>query len=578
MKRSRFLVLGGCLVVLLIALLVGALGEWLLVVALAGLGLAVCEVVLHRALTTALPRQLPFVLAELYARVPLEQALLLVYVVGVPQLNGTTETVVVLAVVAHQVLRLAHSVAALVATRLAVPRAQLRNLGDSYRPGPSLAPLVSPRATQLLVAATGLPALGLLWAAVSGSFALVAPAAIAMALVAGAVVAAGVPALLTLIRRPRGSAVVRAAHEAVLRHRPEVVLYSHGIADEMHWVTTWLPTLDALERPALVMVRDPEVFSLLPPAVTPVVCLPDPRDVLPFSLPDARVALYVANARENIRLLRNPRLRSAFIGHGDSDKAASTSPLSKMYDEVWVAGEAARRRYLEADVGVRPEQIRIVGRPQVQRVQPGIPLEPGAPCSVLYAPTWEGLLGNATDSSLLHSGRDVVRGLLAVKGVRVLYRSHPTTGARNPRFLEAHQAILQELAAAGAPHAVVDAATTDLHSALNMADVLVTDVSSVISDFLASGKPYLVVNGTDMSESEFRGQFPSTAGAGVIGRGAEGLAGALADARGPDSMRTARERVRVQLIGPPTDDPVGLLSEAIDALGDTLRPRGMSVG
>jgi CDP-Glycerol:Poly(glycerophosphate) glycerophosphotransferase len=403
-----------------------------------------------------------------------------------------------------------------------------------------------------------------------------------MVVVAAAVVAAGLPTLVTLVRRPRGDAVVRSVHEAVLRYRPEMVLYSNGGPDDLHWVTSWLDTLDALGargRPGVVMLRHPPVLDLLPPATTPLVCLPDARDILPFTLPDARVALYVANSPENTRLLRSTQLRSALVGHGESDKASSASPLAKMYDQVWVAGETAVARYLEADVGVRAEQLRIVGRPQVRRVARAAPREAGAPWSVLYAPTWEGIFGESSaESSLLRSGVAVVRGLLSLDGVRVLYRPHPNTGRRDPRYVRAHEQILALLAAAGAPHAVVQAPATDVYEALNLADVLIADVSAVVVDFLASGKPYLVVNDTDLSESQFRERFPSTAGARILGRGAEGLAAALADARGPDSMRAAREQVRRQLVGPPTDDPIGMFAAAIDALGDTLRPRGEAGG
>jgi len=572
--------LAGILLVLLAVLAAGAIGGWILPVAVAGLGLAACEVALHPVLVSLLPRQLHVALGELYARLALEQALLLVFVVREPRLGGAAKAVVVVSVLVYQLLRTAHSLAGFAAARLAVPRARLRVSGKS-EPESSIDRLVGPRALQVLAAATGLPPLALLWAAATGSFALVAPAAVAMVLVAGAGLAAGVPVLLTLLRRPRGAVALRKAHEAVLHHRPEVVLYSNGGVDDLHWVTTWLDPLDALGahgRPALVMVRDPAVLDLLPASTTPIVCLPDARDVLPFTLPEVRVALFVANGGENVRLLRNPQLRSAFIGHGDSDKAASASPLAKMYDEVWVAGEAGRDRYAVARVGVRPEQVRVVGRPQVRHVLPGSPPAPGAPCSVLYAPTWEGLFQDDAESSLQHSGTALVRGLLALPGVRVLYRPHPKTGARDPRFRRAHDEVLALLAAAGAPHAVVDSATTDLHGAFNMADVLITDVSSVISDFLASGKPYLVVNGTDLDASSFREEFPSTAGAGIVGRGAEGLGAAVADARGPDSMRAARQQVRLQLIGPPTDDPVAVFARAVDALGDTLRPRGTPAG
>ena len=561
--------LAGALLVLLAVLLAGALGGWLVAVAVAGLALAACEVALHPVLASVLPRQLHVALGELYARLALEQALLLVFLVREPQLGGTAKAVVVVSVVAYQLLRTAHSLAGFAATRLAVPRARLRLSGTS-QPQPSVDRLVGPRALQVLVAATGLPALGLLWAAVTGSFALVAPAAVVMVLVAGAVLAAGAPVLLTLLRRSRGGGGLPAAREAVAQHRPSVVLYSNGSANDLHWVTPWLDTLDELAargRPGLVMTRKPEVLDLLPPSATPVLCLPDPRDVVGFPLPDARVALYVANSPENARLLRNPQLRSAFVGHGDSDKAASASPLAKMYDEVWVAGEAGRARYVDAHVGVRPDRIRVVGRPQVRTIRPAAPREPGALCSVLYAPTWEGFLSDASESSLLHSGRELVRVLLATEGVRVLYRPHPNTGFRDRRFREAHEDVLAALAAAGQPHAAVEARTMDVPAAFNTADVLLTDVSSVISDFLASGKPYLVVNGTDLSAPEFRERFPSTAGAGIVGTGAEGLTAALADACGPDTMRAAREQVRLELLGPPTDDPVGVFADAIDALG-----------
>src|SRR3954471_12634607 len=573
MRRGT--VLAGCLAVLLVGLLVGVLAGWLLVVALSSLGLAACEIALHRTLVRALPRQVSLVLGELYVRLPLEQALLLVYVVREPRLSETAQDAVVLAVVLYQILRLAHSGAVLAGTRLSVPRASARDLaGVPHRPVPSLAALTGPRAVPVLVAATGLPALALLYAAVTGSFALLVPAAVAMVLVAAAVVGAALWTVLDLIRRPRGAALVAAVHDAVLRHGPEVVLYSNGGPNDLHWVTSWLDTLDALGargRPARVIPRHPPVLDLLPAAATPLVCLPDARDVLPFTLPDARVALYVANSPENTRLLRSTQLRSAMIGHGESDKASSASPLAKMYDEVWVAGEAAVARYLEADVGVRAEQLRVVGRPQVRRVAPASPREPGAPCSVLYAPTWEGIFGESSaESSLLRSGVAVVRGLLSLDGVRLLYRPHPNTGRRDSRYVREHEQILALLAAAGAPHAGVPAPTPDVYEALNMADVLIADVSAVIVDFLASGKPYLIVNDTDLSESQFRERFLSAAGGGILGRGAEGLAEALADARGPDSMRAAREQVRLQLIGPPTDDPIGVFAAAIDALGDTL--------
>jgi len=570
-------ILGACLLVLLLVLVVGVLGGWVAVVAVAGIGVAACEVALHRVVVTAFPLQRDLVLGELSARLALEQALVLVCAVRLDGLGAQGRTAVVLAVVALQVLRMVHSAAAHADDRLARPRVQARGLPGAsvVRPGRSAA--AGGRGREVLVAATGLLPLGLLAAAVTGDADLVVPAAVAMVLVAAAVVTASAPVARALVRGPRGGAAVAAVQQAVVRHRPDVVLYAPGRAEDVHWVSTWLDALDELAargRPALVLVRDPEIMDRVPPSATPVVCLAEDYDVRLFALPETRVALYVANTPDNYVLLRNPDLRSAFVGHGDSDKLASTSPVSKMFDEVWVAGEAGRDRYLRADVGVRPEQIRTVGRPQVRRVLRGARPVPEAPFTVLYAPTWEGFHNEGDQLSLPHSGVEVVRRLLALDGVRVLYRPHPGTGVRDPRFARADQQVRAALAEAGEPHAVVAGPAVDLHTALNAADVLVTDITSVISEFLASGRPYVVVNGTDLDDDAFRARFPSTAGAALVGRGGAGLEAALEDARGADTMRPAREAVRVRLIGPVTDDPIALFDEAVDALGDTLRPRG----
>ncbi len=61
-------------------------------------------------------------------------------------------------------------------------------------------------------------------------------------------------------------------------------------------------------------------------------------------------------------------------------------------------------------------------------------------------------------------------------------------------------------------HQVVTDVRPALYGCFNRADLLISDVSSVVSDFLASGKPYAVANTGGLSETAFRAAFP-TAGA-----------------------------------------------------------------
>ena len=87
------------------------------------------------------------------------------------------------------------------------------------------------------------------------------------------------------------------------------------------------------------------------------------------------------NVGKNIHMLRIRGLRGVFVGHGDSDKEASFNPFTKVYDEVWVAGQAGRDRYIRAQVGVRDENVYEVGRPSSAASAPADPSCPTAPSS-----------------------------------------------------------------------------------------------------------------------------------------------------------------------------------------------------
>ena len=555
------------LAVLYAVLLLGAVRENLGLVAVAGVGVHLLAALTHLRLVRALPQQRLLLVGEQHAAVLLGDALVLVFLVRSDQLSDRAQAVVVLALVLHQAARVAHSLLAVADSRLRLRRPELHNVPSPVRT-PAPPALLGARGQQLVAHAGVLLPAALALAGLTGRREeLVVLAALATVLLGMSVVLSVAPSVVRLARLPRRARLLRTVQAAVDELEPAVVLYSPGQPGAYHWVRPWLDTLEHLGRPAMIMFRYAASVPALGPTCVPIVCLPDGADVRELRLPAGCVALYVANAAENLPLIKNPDLRSAFIGHGDSDKATSASPASKVYDEVWVAGESGRERYVRAGVGVRSEDVRVVGRPQVRRVQPARPRGAGEPFTVLYAPTWEGPSNDPAVSSLLHSGVAIVRTLLACEGVRVLFRPHPATGNVQPACAEVSRQVAALLAAAGPQHAVVAPRTTDLYDCFNDADAMVADLSGVVSDFLASDKPYFIVNGSALSDDEFREQNPSSGGAYLVGRGAAGLLAGLEDARGPDTLRQRRREVRAWTIGPPTSDPVGLFAEAVDALG-----------
>jgi hypothetical protein len=223
---------------------------------------------------------------------------------------------------------------------------------------------------------------------------------------------------------------------------PEVALYFSGTADSAYQANMWLSTMDELGRPAVVFLRERIMMPLIGQTRTPVICVARAADMVRLDLSSVRSALYPANVGKNLHMLRMAGIRSAFIGHGDSDKPASFNPYSKVYDEVWVAGPAGRQRYRTAQVGVRDEDIVEVGRPQLTPIDT-TGVTPDPMFTVLYAPTWEGWSDDLAHSSVATMGPRIVQTLLDHSpNVRVLYKPHPLTGTRDPKVLEVHREIV----------------------------------------------------------------------------------------------------------------------------------------
>jgi CDP-glycerol glycerophosphotransferase (TagB/SpsB family) len=159
-------------------------------------------------------------------------------------------------------------------------------------------------------------------------------------------------------------------------------------------------------------------------------------------------------------------------------------------------------------------------------------------------------------------GMDIVSRLLE-RGARVLYKPHPATGQRLKEATRVSDEIAERLQSAGGGSRVVEPTPGSLYDAFNEADVVVTDVSSVISDFLASRKPLVVTNPTRVPETEFSTMFPSTRACYVMDEPA-GLDVALDDIVTADSMREQRERYARYLLGERRGDPFVRFLDEVD--------------
>lgn len=358
---------------------------------------------------------------------------------------------------------------------------------------------------------------------------------------------------------------VESLAEALRTYSPDAIFYFSRPEEIGYIANVWMPVLDQLERRIVVLCREQYNADLVETTRLPVVVVRRANDLERVVPPSARLAMYPSNVAKNNHLIRVPDLVDVFIGHGDSDKGGSATTLSRIYDEVWVSGPAARDRYHVAQVGVRDDQIREIGRPQLAEVirSTGRATMHDDRLCVLYAPTREGFFSAWEYSSILTQGHGLLTTLLADPGVQVLFKPHPGTGTDDPAFGREVGRLVALVERAGAPHEVVSG-TEGLYHAFNRADVLVSDISSVITDFLASGKPYVVTNPGSDSPDAFRAQFPSSAGAWILSGDGTGIADALRDARGEDRFAERRSQTAAHLLGSVSEDPLARFDAAID--------------
>ncbi|MFD7299205.1 hypothetical protein ACFV9W_38505 [Streptomyces sp. NPDC059897] len=442
-------------------------------------------------------------------------------------------------------------------------------------------------------------------------------------------------------KRPANDAKVMEWLDAWLaEYQPTVGMYFSGGTTSAYQANMWLSTLADVDGKPLLVLRERFMVNKIDATDVPIICFPKVATMFSLENSTLKMLLHPANAAKTSQVLRIPTIKHAFINHGESDKLSSCNPYAKAYDEVWVAGPAARDRYQLADVGVDDKDVVEVGRPQLAPIQLASGPATGEYTTVLYAPTWEGWDGNPGNTSVILAGENIVRQLLDDPKVRLIYKPHPMTGSQVPAAGEANKRImamiqeanthrsgarpgpeaavelerrfeaLNELTSTKFPkgtdeqermllqgqpdgnraaavaeataaweqaywasfpeweHLIITQARPAIFTCFNAADVLISDVSSVVSDWLSSEKPYAVANTSGLTEDEFRTGFPTVRAATVLAPEATEVPELLAVVRGEaeDTHAEARVALKEHLLGPSDPPSIDRFNGAVRAL------------
>ncbi len=344
------------------------------------------------------------------------------------------------------------------------------------------------------------------------------------------------------IRYTRSSSYRRDLKRHAAHHAPQVIVYVSGAPGSSYQLAQWIPVLTRLRQRVTVIAREKFWITDLPDSPLHTVFARGMADIEFFLTKETRLCLYPANAFKNTQMMRRAELKHIFINHGESDKVVNVSRLLGAYTKLYLAGPMARDRLLAAGIQLREDQYTYVGRPQTS-----IMLEPltEQTSTVLYAPTWEGFDAMSNYSSVDSMALDIIRHVVESTGMKILFKPHPLTGTVKPGLQERLDEISVYLQKSGGGEYITDC---DILRLMNRCDVMITDISSVMNDFLGTGRPYVVTNPTCVPRHAFEKQFPTVQGGYVIADSFE-IVSVLEQINTTDPKKGDRERVRKYSLG-----------------------------
>ena len=289
-----------------------------------------------------------------------------------------------------------------------------------------------------------------------------------------------------------------------------VLHVSFGAEAEFH-VHMWVPFLSAVDSTYVIVVRSTGLFLRLrrrSPHL-PVVLLRSGREVGDFVMgaEQLRVILYASNSGNVLDFVRHEELRHVFIGHGDSDKVASTNRFFRLYDEIWVSGQAQVDR-LAGSGNIGPGQsLELIGRPVVRSLL-AASSDNVADGPIGIMPTWEGPYDGQNYSSARLTA-DIVRVATQATGRPALVKMHPWTGRRDAGLAKVEDQI-SAVGSEGGPAVTIIPRARPSDTVMGQTSLLVSDVSSITVDYLLTGRALFVYLPTELAERVRSGVVPIT--------------------------------------------------------------------
>lgn len=360
-------------------------------------------------------------------------------------------------------------------------------------------------------------------------------------------------AVIAYVRIRRNAEAKSTIADAVSDYAPEFYIYTARPDDASYQILMWLPYLARTGRKFAIITRNNPPARILAEHVdVPVVTCRKSADLEKMLVPSLGAVFYVNASSGNGAMTRHQEYTHVYLGHGDSDKPPSYNPTHAMYDTIFAAGQAATERYAAHGVTIAEDKFEIVGRPQLEAVDVSTELPaPSAQQTVLYAPTWRGHV----EETMLYSlpvAPEMIRELLRL-GVQVIFRPHPFSYEFPEDVITIgiiHDLLAADQRRTGTPHIFGPAAESEMGiiDCINLSDTMLSDVSSVVSDYLYSGKPFAMA-AVSASGDDFISEYPIARAAYILNGDLSNLQEVLDALLATDPKRQERLRYRDYYLG-----------------------------
>ncbi len=308
-------------------------------------------------------------------------------------------------------------------------------------------------------------------------------------------------------------------------------------------VDMWIGPLNSLNLSWYVILRERKHLDYFIEKNSVDAILVEKDSDLKFLLSQQTNTVFYANNGQKNRTMIALEYEANHVQllHGDSDKPPSYSPLSKNYDYLFVAGQMAIDRYKDNGIDIPDEKFRIVGRPQVSaitsenisnRIQ-----------TIGYMPTWRGFYEDTEFSSLDRAAAVIKKTIQTLDNKKLLFKPHPMS-FKDPQWPK----FRRDISSALSNHGRFAAKKESAFDVYNISDILISDISSVMIDYLYSGKPLIVILPKSFTESDSL-RFPSLNAAYLVDADLNDLGEVLTLVTTTDPMQEKRKEMRQKAFG-----------------------------